>query len=217
MTVNNVNGKLVYTSIALLASPVVGTDEFVTDKRYITITTGTLQKEYTLNDTALTSGKVPVATTNGRLTDGGATTTELSYLSGVTSAIQTQLNAAPSIVGSDRKTAQTAAVALATYTVPAADTTFLISANVLVTAATLHNFTVTVSYTDESNTARVLTLNFSTLAGALTPTIANAGGAIPYEGVPLHIRCKASTTIIIATTGTFTTVTYNFEERIQKL
>lgn len=117
-------------------------------------------------------------------------------------------------VGNVRATAKAAAFTLAAYTVPAVDTSFLVSANILVTTATLHNFTCTATYTDESNTSRTLTLNFSTIAGAITPTIANAGGALPYEGVPLHIRCKASTTITIATIGTFTTVTYNIEERI---
>lgn len=125
----------------------------------------------------------------------------------------------PSIYGSDRKTGLTAAQALATYTVGSSDGSFIVSANVLVTTATVHSFTVTVSYTDEGNTARVLTLNFSTIAGVLTPTIAAAGGAVPYEGVPLHIRAKASTTIIIATAagGTYTTVVYNFEENITQI
>lgn len=125
----------------------------------------------------------------------------------------------PAIVGSDRKTGLTAAQALATYTVGAADASYEVSANVLVTTATLHSFTVTCTYTDEGNTSRTLTLNFSTLAGALTPTIANGGGAAPYEGVPLHIRCKAATTIIIASAagGVYTTVTYNFEECIKQL
>lgn len=122
----------------------------------------------------------------------------------------------PSIVGNDRKTGLTASQALATYTVGASDASYEVSANVLVTTATLHSFTCTCTYTDEGNTSRTLTLNFSTIAGAITPTIANAGGALPYEGVPLHIRCKAGTTIIIATTGTFTTVTYNLEERIKQ-
>lgn len=121
------------------------------------------------------------------------------------------------IAGKDRATGQTGAKSLATFTVGGSDSSYLISANILVTTATLHSFTCTCSYTDESNTSRVVTLNFSTLAGALTPTIANAGGAAPYEGVPLHIRCKAGTTIILATTGTFTTVTYNFEEMITQI
>lgn len=122
-------------------------------------------------------------------------------------------------VGNDRKTAQTAAVNLATYTVGATDATYLVSANVLVTTSTLHNFTVTCSYTDEGNTARVLTLQFSNLAGTMSTAIANAAGAVPYEGAPLHIRCKAATTIIIgsAAGGTYTTVTYNIEERIIKV
>lgn len=117
-----------------------------------------------------------------------------------------------------RSTAQTAAVAsVAAYTVGAADGTFEISANVLVTAATLHNFTVTCAYTDEGNTARTLTLPFSSLAGTIATAIANAGGAVPYEGVPLHIRAKASTAITIATTGTFTTTTYNVEGMIRQM
>lgn len=125
--------------------------------------------------------------------------------------------AATFIVGNDRKTAQNGAVSLATYTVPASDTTFEISANVLVTTATLHNFAVQVAYTDEGNTARTLTLPFTLLAGTFSTAITNATGAVPHEGVPLHIRCKASTTIIFSTVGSFTTVAYNFEERILKL
>ena len=77
---------------ALNTTALAGAAEFLTDKLYFTITTGAARKEITLNDSALTSGQVPIITTNGRLTDGGATATELSYLSGVTSSIQTQLN-----------------------------------------------------------------------------------------------------------------------------
>lgn len=120
----------------------------------------------------------------------------------------------PTIVGNARQTGLTAAQALTTYTVGASDSTFQISANVLITSSTLHSFSVTCSYTDESNTARVLTLNFSQLTGAFVTTLTNALGASAYEGVPVHIRAKAGTTIIIASTGTFTTVTYNLEERI---
>lgn len=123
----------------------------------------------------------------------------------------------PQIVGSDRATGQTSAHALATYTVGASDTSFQVSANVLITTSTLHSFSVTCSYTDESNTARVLTLNFSQLTGAFVTTLTNALGASAYEGVPVHIRAKAGTTIIVQSTGTFTTVTYNLEERILAL
>jgi len=48
----------------------------------------------------------------------------------------------PAIYGRGRSTAQTAAVAsVATYTVGAADGSFFVSANILVTTATLHSFT----------------------------------------------------------------------------
>lgn len=57
------------TSGSLMSSAEAGAVEFLTDKPYFTITTGTARKEFTLNDAALTSGRVPFATTNGRLTD----------------------------------------------------------------------------------------------------------------------------------------------------
>jgi len=120
----------------------------------------------------------------------------------------------PAIMATDRSVGATAAVAsVSTYTVGAADGSFEVSANVLVTTSTVHNFTVECAYTDEGNTARVLTLQFSVLAGTLATAIANAAGAVPYEGVPLHIRCKASTVITISTqaAGTYTGVTYNVE------
>ncbi len=122
------------------------------------------------------------------------------------------------VQGTGRSTAQTAAVAsVATFTVGGSDASFLISANVLVTSSTTHNFTVTVAYTDEGNTARTLTLPFAQLAGTIITAITNVTGVGPYEGVPLHIRAKAAAAITIATTGTFTLVTYNVEGYIQQL
>lgn len=118
-----------------------------------------------------------------------------------------------------RATAQTTANASVVTFTPTADSTWLISANVLVTTSTLHNFTVTCAYTDEGNTARVLTLQFSNLAGTFLTAIANTAGAVPYEGVPVQIRAKANTPITIASAagGTYTTVTYNIEGAIVRV
>ncbi len=124
----------------------------------------------------------------------------------------------PAIYGSGRSTAQTAAVAtVATYTVGATDGAFLISANVNVTTSTTHTIAVQVDYTDETNTARTLTLAFVQLGGTIIASITNVTGAGPYEGIPVHIRCKAATAITIKTTGTFTTVTYNVEGSITQI
>lgn len=124
----------------------------------------------------------------------------------------------PAIAASGRATGQVAANAsVATFTVGAADGSFEVSANVLVTTATTHAFTATCAYTDEGNTARTLTLQFSSLAGAFLTSITNAAGTVPYEGALLHIRCKAATTITIATTGTFTAVVYNVEGVIKQM
>lgn len=57
------------SSGSLRTSPHADDIEHLTDKWYGVIQTGTARKEFTLNDAALTSGRVPIATTNGRLTD----------------------------------------------------------------------------------------------------------------------------------------------------
>lgn len=122
------------------------------------------------------------------------------------------------IYGTGRSTAQTAAVAtVATYTVGASDGSFLISANVNITTSTLYSFVVTVTYTDETSSSITSNLVFTLIDGTVLSTIANAGGTGPREGIPMRIRCKAGTTITVATSGTFTTVTYNVESDITQV
>jgi hypothetical protein len=123
----------------------------------------------------------------------------------------------PSIYGSGRKDGMTTATSSTTYTVGSADGSFEVSANVLVTTSSAENFTVTCVYTDEGNTSRTLTLNFQTIAGTIGTAINFANGAVPYEGIIIHIRSKASTTITISTTGTFTGATYNIEGVIKQI
>lgn len=114
-----------------------------------------------------------------------------------------------------RQVGAIAAIAnLLTVNVPHdADHSYKVCGNVRPTIATTHAFTMTCSYTDEGGTARVLTLTFgNVVGGALSVTsIANAAGAVPYMGAEQSIRCKAGTTIVFATVGVFTTVTYNAE------
>ncbi len=114
--------------------------------------------------------------------------------------------------GYGRTTGATAAVTTVVSIIPSVDGSYFVSANVLVTVATTHAFTVTCAYTDEGNTARTLTLAFTLVAGGTFVTsVANANGAVPYMGVIQQIRARGGVAITIATTGTFTTVTYNVE------
>jgi hypothetical protein len=130
-------------------------------------------------------------------------------------------NGVQAVVAYGRTVGATAAVAsIAAFTVGAADASFEIRANVLVTTATTHSFTLTCAYTDEGNSARTLTLTFGLVAGGVaTTSIANAAGTVPYHGAPVTIRCKAATTITIASAagGTYTTVVYNAEGFISQL
>jgi hypothetical protein len=122
-------------------------------------------------------------------------------------------NGVATVNSAPRSTAVTnATTSLAAYTTPAVDSSYDVSANVQVTASTVAAMSVTCTYTDETNTSRTLTLGFTQLSGAtLVTSITNALGTGPYEGIHYHIRCKASTTITFATTGTVTGITYNIE------
>jgi hypothetical protein len=123
------------------------------------------------------------------------------------------------VVSTPRSVAVTNATAsLTAYTVPAADSSYEVSANVNVTATTSAAMTVTCTYTDEGNTPRTLTLGFTQLSGAtLLTSITNVTGTGPYESPCYHIRCKASTTITFATVGTVTGITYNIEGTVVQL
>lgn len=118
------------------------------------------------------------------------------------------------VVSEPRSTGLIAATSLTAYTVPAVDSSFEVSFNANVTTYSSGTFTVTCTYTDESNTSRVATLIGCALSGAAGSTIAAAG---PVAGIATHIRCKASTTITFATVGTFTSLTYNVEGVIAQL
>ncbi len=120
------------------------------------------------------------------------------------------------IVGRDRKTAQTGSVSLSAYTVGATDETLELSSNVLVTSSTTYSFQVLCDYTDEGGTSRTDTIFFFKPT-AIISLIQDAAGAISFNGIPMHMRCKSGTTVTPYTTGTFTSVTYNIEYKLKKL
>lgn len=125
----------------------------------------------------------------------------------------------PAIVSASAPlTGQVAAVASVTaFTVGSSDGTFEVSANVNVTAATTAAFGVVITYTDETNAGRSLTLPVAQLAGTFIASITNVTGTGPYEGAVLTIRAKAATVITVTTAGTFTSVTYNVSGTIKQV
>jgi hypothetical protein len=123
----------------------------------------------------------------------------------------------PAIYAAGRVTAQSAANAsIATYTVGAADGSFEVSANMNVTASTSLATTLTVTYTDESNTARSMILPSAPLSGTFVAAGAITGTG-PWHTPVMHIRAKAATAITVLTSaGTFTGVTYTAEGIIKQ-
>jgi hypothetical protein len=187
------------------------------EKRYITFANGmyiTADASGNLGLFTATGTELYIFDTIGTLTGQSVVFTNAGKLSKYNNLSTAGIGVA-AIYASSRSLAQTGAVAsVATFT-PSADGSFIISANVLVTISTTYNFTVTCNFTDEGGTVRTLTMPFFLLAGTLTTAITNTSG--PYVGIPVQIRAKASTAITIATTGTFTTVTYNVEGLIMQV
>lgn len=139
----------------------------------------------------------------------------LYYGSDATGGIATVGWGVPAVYGYGDVAAatDTGTASIATYTVGAADGTFEVGCNVLVTTSTTHSFSCDVTYTDESNVARTLVLPVAQLAGSFVASglITNVTGAGPYESPTMTIRAKAATAITVRTSagGTYTTVVYN--------
>ena len=228
--------------IGSTTAPTVALD--VTGAALISTTLGVTGNVTATADLAVNGGDITTSATTFNLLNatattlnigGAATTVAIGALTGTTTinndlAVGDQISAingvtssgnfgVPVVVASGRSTAQTAAVAsVSTFTVGGSDGSFQISANVNVTTSTVHDITVTCAYTDEGNTARTFTFGFAQLAGAtLITNITNVTGAGPYESPVYHIRAKSGTAITIATTGTFTTVTYNVEGIVKQV
>jgi len=210
-----------------LALTTAGGVVFVSSTGSVSITGGTTTPIAPTAKLHLAAGTAAVNTAPLKFTSGPLLTngeagameylTDAYYVTTTTNTIRRMV-----VAGSTgRATAQNAANAsVATYTLGATDASYKVSMNVLITTSTLFSFTCECAYTDEGNTARVVTLNFTTLAGVISnAALTNAGGAVPYEGVPLHIRCKASTAITLRTqaAGTYTTVTFNAEGFISQI
>jgi hypothetical protein len=65
-------GLVLPASVFGAGNELEGAFEYNSDRFYGTIATGIARKEFTLSDTTLTSGRVPFATTNGRLMDSSS-------------------------------------------------------------------------------------------------------------------------------------------------
>ncbi len=126
------------------------------------------------------------------------------------------LGTVPLIRSFVRHTGVSAADNAASYVVGGADGSFIVSANLLVTAVGAANFSVQCSYTDETGNPQVAIMSLTGVSGNVLIVITNTG---VYEGLPMHIRAQAASTITIRTDpgGTFFGVTYNFEGCIQQI
>lgn len=112
----------------------------------------------------------------------------------------------------------TAALASVVAFTPAADGMFDVSVYIGVTVATTCDFVCTLTYTDEAGTSRVLNLMFAPPSGgALLTAITDGETAVAYTGIVQRIRAKAANAITVATSGTFTTVTYNVDGMITQV
>ena len=101
------------------------------------------------------------------------------------------------------------------YAVGASDASFDVVGNVNVTASATAAMTMTCTYNDENNTGQVLDMKFTTIGSTLM--VISMTASLVYEGIANRIRCKAGTTITIATAATVTGITYTCEATITQV
>lgn len=101
---------------------------------------------------------------------------------------------------------------------PAADGSFLISDNILVTTAgAATNMNGTITFKSEDGTARSVAVVWQLAAGGTVTNVTTATGTVPYMGYPVQIRAQAATAITVSTTGTQSTAVYNHECEITQI
>ncbi len=213
-----------YQTTAYISCDVTGApsgSNVPTRLNFVTSNTGGAVVAATITPTGL-NATVIGATTAAAITGTSLTGTSLVLNGKATTynSIATAGWGVPAIYAVGRVTAQSAANAsIATYTVGGADGSFEVSANMNVTASTTLSTTLTCTYTDESNTSRVMVFPVNPLSGTFATAGAISGaGATVWHTPVMHIRCKASTAITIKTTaGTFTGVTYTAEGIIKQM
>ncbi len=202
---------LKFASGALLTTAEAGAVEFLTDKFYGTITTGAARKEFTLNDAALTSGRVPFATTNGRLTD--AATLLYSAAGGlVASGTTTNDAAAAGNIGEEINAIQS------TYTNYATTATYQNITSITLTAgdwdlsAFMTYSSNSATITAASNAIFVISTTTASAAGATegrnisyVPQAALLGTSLFSESIsPYRVSISGTTTYYLNTQATFT-------------
>jgi hypothetical protein len=139
------------TSGVNLITAEAGAIEFTMDDFFATITTGAARKAFILdNGSRLTSGKIPVATTNGRLIDS---TGPLLVASGVSSVVASTFE--KSETGSDAN--------VLTYTTGAADEFLNIKIATDVSAITGASIVVTITWKDSNNTTATSKLTLTAI------------------------------------------------------
>lgn len=109
-------------------------------------------------------------------------------------------------------TAQTAAATVFTHTVPAGTfSNYRLGGYITVTASTASTITLQLTYTDETNTSR--TQQFVAM-GAASANITAIGS---YVFPDIQFRAKAGTSIVLSTTATGTSRTYNLGATFERL
>jgi hypothetical protein len=130
-------------------------------------------------------------------------------------------NGVPAVVAYARqiniRTNISAATPLLSYVVGPQDQSLLVTAAVTVLSGTNYGFEVAANYYTDAGAPWTSVCEFMWLGPNLETSLTSnlyGDGIGAYNGLPMHLRCKAGTTVVIYAAGNFTTVTYNIEAAI---
>lgn len=173
------------------ANILAGNFEFLTDDYWVTISTGPSRKGIVLNDgTNLTSGRVPITTTNGRLTDDAAVTYSGStlgvpHLKGTSSTPTVAIGAAGAGANATTSVSGTDMSGTISVTTSALDTPLGNSVIVTLTFNVAYGVAPRVVFIPSNSTAWNLASGVARLiqANVTTTTFAIESGATPLTAL----------------------------------
>lgn len=222
-TVTSVSGTANRISSTGGSTPVIDIDAAYVGQTSITtlgtITTGVWSgTAIALNKIAtVTASRALVSDGSGLISASTVTATELGYLSGVTSAIQTQLDAKTGYVGTPvNLTGQTAAIAATTaYTLPAQDGFYRVSMTLCITTAGGASSTIGFQFrfTNAADNTQKTTPNINDV----TRTATNTTGAVSNYSFVCYAKASTALQYIVNYASSGTPAAYSFDLVVEKI
>lgn len=158
-----------------------------------------------ITDSGLTGSRAVVTDGSSKLASSSTTDTEIGYVAGVTSAIQSQLDSKIGVVASGSQLAQSGASTVCTETSPPAGS-YEIGGYIDISAISAGTVSLVVDYNDDAGVSKTVTIPLVQLAGTI---VATSTAVADLSALVTSIQTDGSANIVVRVTFVGVSVTYS--------